>query len=73
MSRALPPLKGHLRKKVQPKPSTPALPENPYKRFFTKQRSFEDLINEKRKAQHREKMPHPTPGCDIFYARRTLQ
>lgn len=55
MSRALPPLKGHLRKKVQPKPkpSTPALPENPYKRFFTKQRSFEDLINEKRKAQHR--------------------
>ena len=31
MSRALPPLKGHLRKKVQPKPSTPALPENPYK------------------------------------------
>ena len=27
MSRALPPLKGHLRKKVQPKPSTPALPE----------------------------------------------
>ena len=53
MSRALPPLKGHLRKKVQPKPSTPALPENPYKRFFTQQRSFEDLINEKRKAQHR--------------------
>ena len=27
MSRALPPLKGHLRKKVQPKPSTPPLPE----------------------------------------------
>lgn len=53
MSRALPPLKGHLRKKVQPNPSTPPLPENPYKRFFTKQRSFEDLINEKRKANHR--------------------
>lgn len=53
MSRALPPLKGHLRKKVQPKTSTPPLPENPYKRFFTKQRSFDDLINEKRKAQHR--------------------
>ena len=34
MSRALPPLKGHLRKKVQPKPSTPPLPENPYKRFL---------------------------------------
>lgn len=44
MSRPLPPLKGHLRKKVQPKPNTPPLPDNPYKRFFTKQRSFEELI-----------------------------
>lgn len=52
MSRALPPLKGHLRR-VQPKPKTPPLPDNPYKRFFTKQRSFEDLIEEKRKTQHR--------------------
>lgn len=44
MSRALPPLKGHLRKKVQPRPKTPPLPDNPYKRFFTKNRSFEELI-----------------------------
>ena len=43
MSRALPPLKGHLRKKVQPRPKTPPLPDNPYKRFFTKDRSFEEL------------------------------
>ncbi len=52
MSRALPPLKGHLRR-VQPKPKakTPPLPDNPYKRFFTKQRSFEDLIEEKRKTK----------------------
>ena len=48
MSRPLPPLKGHLRKKVRPKPNTPPLPDNPYKRFFTKQRSFEDLIETKR-------------------------
>ena len=32
MSRALPPLKGHLRKKVQPRPKTPPLPDTPYKR-----------------------------------------
>lgn len=44
MSRALPHLKGHLRKKVQPRPKTPPLPDNPYKRFFTKDRSFEELI-----------------------------
>ncbi len=44
MSRALPPLKGHLRKKVLPRPKTPPLPDNPYKRFFTKNRSFEELI-----------------------------
>lgn len=44
MSRALPPLKGHLRKKVQPRPKTPPLPDNPYKRFFTKNRSFEELV-----------------------------
>lgn len=44
MSRALPPLKGHLRKKVHPRPKTPPLPDNPYKRFFTKNRSFEELI-----------------------------
>lgn len=44
MSRALPPLKGHLRKKVQPRPKTPPLPDNPYKRFFTENRSFEELI-----------------------------
>ena len=43
MSRALPPLKGHLRKKVQPRPKTPPLPDNPYKRFFTENRSFEEL------------------------------
>ena len=44
MSRALPPLKGHLRKMVQPRPKTPPLPDNPYKRFFTENRSFEELI-----------------------------
>ena len=44
MSRALPPLKGHLRKKVQPRPKTPPLPDIPYKRFFTENRSFEELI-----------------------------
>ena len=56
MSRPLPPLKGHLRRKIEPpKPSTsksPPLPDNPYRRFFTKQRSFEDLIEEKRQTKH---------------------
>ena len=55
MSRPLPPLKGHLRRKIEPpKPpkSTAPLPDNPYRRFFTKQRSFEDLIEEKRQTKH---------------------
>lgn len=56
MSRPLPPLKGHLRRKIEPpkppKPKTPPLPDNPYKRFFTKQRSFEELIEEKRQTKH---------------------
>ncbi len=65
MNRALPPLKGHLRKKVQPKPSTPPLPENPYKRFFTKQRSFEDLINESAKLSIAKKCRIP-PGMRHF-------
>ena len=39
MSRALPPLKGHLRKKVQ---------DNPYKRFFTENRSFEELARKRK-------------------------
>lgn len=56
MSRPLPPLKGHLRRKIEPpkppKPKTPPLPDNPYKRFFTKQRTFEDLIEEKRQTKH---------------------
>lgn len=47
MSRALPPLKGHLRKKVQPRPKTP-LPDNPYKRFFTENRSFEELARKRK-------------------------
>ena len=48
MSRALPPLKGHLRKKVQPRPKTPPLPDNPYKRFFTENRSFEELARKRK-------------------------
>ena len=56
MSRALPPLKGHLRRKIEPpKPPqsiAPPLPDNPYRRVFTKQRSFEDLIEEKRQTKH---------------------
>ena len=56
MSRPLPPLKGHLRRKIEPpKPSkskSPPLPDNPYRRFFTQQRSFEDLIEEKRQKKH---------------------
>ena len=48
MSRALPPLKGHLRRKIQPKPKQPPLPENPNKRFFTKNRSFEELARQRR-------------------------
>ena len=47
MSRPLPPLKGHLRRKIEP-----PKPDNPYRRFFTKQRSFEDLIEEKRQTKH---------------------
>lgn len=46
MSRELPPLKGHLRRKIEPAkmpPKTPPLPDNPYKRFFTENRSFEEL------------------------------
>ncbi|MEE0100076.1 MAG: hypothetical protein UC991_08175 [Gemmiger sp.] len=59
MSRPLPPLKGHLRRKIEPpkppkppKSNSPPLPDNPYRRFFTKQRSFEDLIEEKRQTKH---------------------
>lgn len=53
MSRPLPPLKGHLRRKAEPpKPKSPPLPDNPYRRFFTQQRSFEDLIEEKRQTKH---------------------
>lgn len=56
MSRPLPPLKGHLRRKIEPpkspKSKSPPLPDNPYRRFFTKQRSFEDLIEEKRRTKH---------------------
>lgn len=56
MSRPLPPLKGHLRRKIvppkPPKSNSPPLPDNPYRRFFTKQRSFEDLIEEKRQTKH---------------------
>jgi hypothetical protein len=53
MSRPLPPLKGHLRRKAKPpKSKTPPLPDNPYRRFFTQQRSFEDLIEEKRQKKH---------------------
>jgi hypothetical protein len=48
MNRALPPLKGHLRKKVQPRPKTPPLPDNPYKRFFTENRSFEELARKRK-------------------------
>ena len=48
MSRALPPLKGHLRKKVPPRPKTPPLPDNPSKRFFTKDRSFEELARKRK-------------------------
>ena len=48
MSRALPPLKGHLRKKVQPRPKTPPLPDNPYKRFFTENRSFEEMARKRK-------------------------
>ena len=50
MSRALPPLRGHLRRKIADTPEkpaeskTPPLPDNPYKRFFTENRSFEELI-----------------------------
>lgn len=59
MSRPLPPLKGHLRRKIEPpkppkppKSTAPPLPDNPYRRFFTKQRSFEDLIEEKHQTKH---------------------
>ena len=56
MSRPLPPLKGHLRRKIEPpkppKPKSPPLPDNPYRRFFTPKRSFEDLIEEKRQKKH---------------------
>ena len=56
MSRPLPPLKWHLRRKIEPpkppKSKSPPLPDNPYRRFFTKQRSFEDLIEEKRQTKH---------------------
>ena len=56
MSRPLPPLKVHLRRKIEPpkppKSTAPPLPDNPYRRFFTKQRSFEDLIEEKRQTKH---------------------
>ena len=36
MSRALPPLKGHLRKKGAAPAQTPPLPDNPYKPFFSR-------------------------------------
>ena len=56
MSRALPPLKGHLRRKASPntlpkpqqQPKTPPLPDNPYKRFFTENRSFEELAKRRK-------------------------
>ena len=51
MSRVLPPLKGHLRRKAEPpKPQTktPPLPDNPYKRFFTENRSFEELARKRK-------------------------
>ena len=49
MSRPLPPLKGHLRRKIEPpKPKSPPLPDNPYRRFFTKQRSFEELAKQRK-------------------------
>ena len=46
MSRPLPPLKGHLRRKIEP--PKPPLPDNPYRRFFTKQRTFEDLAKQRK-------------------------
>ena len=49
MSRELPPLKGHLRRKPEPpKPKTPPLPDNPYKRFFTENGSFEELAKKRK-------------------------
>ena len=39
---------GHLRKRVQPRPKTPPLPDNPYKRFFTENRSFEELARKRK-------------------------
>ena len=66
MSRALPPLKGHLRKKVQPRPKTPPLPDNPYKRFFTENRSFEELAAILSKVQLNEKMGVCLDTCHIF-------
>ena len=48
MSRALPPPKGDLRKKGQPPPQTSPLPDNPYKRFFTENRSFEELARKRK-------------------------
>lgn len=54
MSRALPPLRGHLRRKMPDTPAkmpqlkTPPLPDNPYKRFFTENRSFEELARKRK-------------------------
>lgn len=54
MSRALPPLRGHLRRKMPGAPEkpaeskTPPLPDNPYKRFFTENRSFEELARKRK-------------------------
>lgn len=54
MSRALPPLRGHLRRKLPGAPEkpteskTPPLPDNPYKRFFTENRSFEELARKRK-------------------------
>ena len=48
MSRALPPLKGHLRKKVQHRPKTTPLPANPYTLFFTENRSYDELARKRK-------------------------
>lgn len=43
---------------ARPKPAPPPLPENPYRRFFTQNRSFEELV---RQAREREKAPKDAP------------
>ena len=72
MSRPLLPLKGHLRRKIEPpkppKSKSPPLPDNPYRRVFYQKSSLWEMVEEKS-----TKMSHLTPGCDIFYARPSLQ